>query len=105
MSRRRQRGWITTVYRSLRTGGPEADDAADEEEVEIEIDGGLYRAEPDVGIMSGGAEIQGATRTDNGKSIELTADEEERISIEMLEDAADREDARGDDAYDRMNDR
>lgn len=86
----RRRPHVTTVLRSLRTGGPDADDAADEEEVEIEIDGGCTRAEPDVGIMSGGAEIQGATRTDNGKPIELTPEEEERISIEMLEAEADR---------------
>ena len=105
MSRRQKRGHITTVYRSLRTGGQEADDAADEEEVEIEIDGGMYRAEPDVGIMSGGAEVQGAVRTDNGKPIELTPDEVERIEMEMIEAECDREDSRGDDAYDRMRDR
>ena len=105
MSRRRQRGWVTTVYRSLRTGGPEADDAADEEEVEIEIDGGLYRAEPDVGIMSGGAEIQGATRTDNGKPIELTAAEVERIEIEMLEAEREGKEDYDDGAYDRESDR
>lgn len=81
---------VAHVYRSRSTGGPEPIDAADEEEIEVAVDGGYYPAEPDVGIMSGGYDVEKwAIRIDNGEPIELTPDEVERIAIDETENADD----------------
>lgn len=76
-SRRRSAAYCTTVER-------------DGVEIEVAVGGGSYRAEPDVGVMQGGYEVEGAVRIDTGEPIELTRAEEESIAIEAAESEHDR---------------
>lgn len=84
--RRRDARYIEYVYRY-----PVIDGVEVELEIEVAIEANLYRAEPDVGIMTGGCEMgQWAQRIDNGEAILLTPDEIERFEISAMEDEADR---------------
>jgi len=104
-ARRRAADIVTTVCRSrARPTDPNADDAADEEEIEIGVQGEMTRAEEDTGYP-GGFAYYGAVRIDNGEEIELTADEIEQITIDAVDAEADRAEDYDKGAYGREGDR
>lgn len=86
-TRRRAADQILYVYRSKATGG-QPEDIADEEEIEVGVQGEMTRAESDTGYP-GGYELYGAVRIDTGAEIELTPDEIEQASMSACEAAAD----------------
>lgn len=88
--RRRKADAIAYLLRS-RSGAPEALDRDDEEEIEVAVEGEWERADPSVGIASGGFVVYGAVRVDNGARIALTEDESERIALDEMESADDDE--------------
>ncbi len=86
--RRNEAAAIAYVYRS-KSGKPQVEDEADEEEVEVAVEGEWEGADPSVGIMSGGFYVYGGCRVDNGADVVLTEDEKNDIAMQEMESAAD----------------
>lgn len=93
--RRRDAKCLATIYRSRATGG-QPEDAADEEEIEIGVDG--YFEE-------GGFTVYGAERIDTGAAIELTEEESSKISEDEEQAYCDRADEYAAEGHDRAGDR
>ncbi len=86
--RRNAAACTSSVYRS-KSGKAQIEDADDEEEIEIAVDGEFQGADPEAGCRAGFA-VYGASRIDNGEEIELTEEEKSEIEIDQDMDACDR---------------
>ena len=84
-------------------GSPIGSVIREDSDVEVYLAAEYFKAEPDVGIMSGGVAVESvAVRTDTGEEVELTRVEQDQFELELAEESSERDD--GDD-YDLGEDR